>query len=172
MINQGGHQCFRHELLTAWPEDRLVKKLMRLPDGSIGAVQRAVPDSERALQLEFGHPWPSWKREMAPKSSLIEVQLRSRRDFGERMFQYYALLWLRYRKPIRSIVVYLRGGSGDGLGEEAYDVVALGPPPSKTTAVLVPMWHGVDINELAITRPNRHSRSSLGCIPGCLRRWW
>ena len=42
------------------------------------------------------------------------------------MFQYYALLWLRYRKPIWPIVVYLRGGRGDGLGEEAYDVEALG----------------------------------------------
>ncbi len=56
----------------------------------------------------------------------IEVQLRHEVDFGARMFQYYALLWLRYRKPIWPIVVYLRGGGGDGLGEEAYDVEALG----------------------------------------------
>ena len=37
-----------------------------------------------------------------------EAQLRWERNFGERMFQYYALLWLRYRKPISPIVVYLR----------------------------------------------------------------
>ncbi len=42
--------------LTVRISARLVKKLMRLPDDSIGAVHRAVPDSERALQLEFGHP--------------------------------------------------------------------------------------------------------------------
>ncbi len=41
------------------------------------------------------------------------------------MFQYYALLWLRYRKPILPIVVYLRGGR-DGSGEETYGVTVLG----------------------------------------------
>jgi len=55
----------------------------------------------------------------------IEVQARREPNFSERMFQYYALLWLRYRKPIVPIVVYLKGG-GDGLVEEAYDVTVLG----------------------------------------------
>ncbi len=55
----------------------------------------------------------------------IEAQLRWERNFGERMFQYYALLWLRYRKPILPIVVYLRGGR-DGSGEETYGVTVLG----------------------------------------------
>ncbi len=55
----------------------------------------------------------------------IEAQLRWERNFGERMFQYYALLWLRYRKPILPIVVYLRGGR-DGSGEETYRVTVLG----------------------------------------------
>ncbi len=39
----------------------------------------------------------------------IEVQARREPNFSERMFQYYALLWLRYRKPIVPIVVYLKG---------------------------------------------------------------
>lgn len=55
----------------------------------------------------------------------IEVQARREPDFSERMFQYYALLWLRYRKPIVPIVVYLKGG-GDGLVEETHDVTVLG----------------------------------------------
>ena len=55
----------------------------------------------------------------------IEAQLRWERNFGERMFQYYALLWLRYRKPISPIVVFLRGGR-DGRGEETYGVTVLG----------------------------------------------
>jgi hypothetical protein len=49
----------------------------------------------------------------------IEVQLRSKRDFGRRMYQYYALLWLRYQIPIYPVAVILKGG-GVGLTEEQY----------------------------------------------------
>jgi predicted transposase YdaD len=55
----------------------------------------------------------------------VEVQLRRKPDFEERMFQYYALLWLRYRIPILPIVVYLRGGR-EGLVEEEYLVRLFG----------------------------------------------
>jgi hypothetical protein len=55
----------------------------------------------------------------------IEVQLRREPDFEERMFQYYAMLWLRYRIPIVPIVVYLRGGR-EGLAEEEYRVWLFG----------------------------------------------
>ena len=55
----------------------------------------------------------------------VEVQLRRERDFEERMFQYYAMLWLRYRIPILPIVIYLRGGR-EGLVEEEYRVRLFG----------------------------------------------
>jgi len=60
-------------------------------------------------------------REGAPELLLVhvEVQAKQERDFPERMFQYYALLWLRYQMPVFPIVVYLRGG-GEGLTEGEY----------------------------------------------------
>ena len=49
----------------------------------------------------------------------IEVQLRTRRGFGERMFRYFALLWLRHSVPIVPIVIYLRGGR-EGVAVHQY----------------------------------------------------
>ena len=49
----------------------------------------------------------------------IEVQSRSKPDFGLRMLQYYMLLWLRYQIPIYPVAVYLKGG-GRGLTEGQY----------------------------------------------------
>ena len=54
----------------------------------------------------------------------IEVQLRPEPDFAQRMFQYYALLWLRYRIPILPVAVYIRGG--EDLKEEQYRVKLFG----------------------------------------------
>ena len=48
----------------------------------------------------------------------IEVQARSEREFARRMFEYYALLRLRRRRPVFPIVLYLQGGKG--LREEEY----------------------------------------------------
>ena len=39
-------------------EARRVKKLLRLPDSSVGGVRRAVPDSERVLPLGSSFRWP------------------------------------------------------------------------------------------------------------------
>jgi predicted transposase/invertase (TIGR01784 family) len=55
----------------------------------------------------------------------IEVQLRSKPDFRLRMLQYYILLWLRYRKPIYPVAVYLKGG-GEGVGIEQYSMNLFG----------------------------------------------
>ena len=54
----------------------------------------------------------------------IEVQAEWRADFPVRMFQYYAMIWLRYRLPILPFAVYIRGGSG--LTEEEYRVRLVG----------------------------------------------
>lgn len=54
----------------------------------------------------------------------IEVQARPEKDFGKRMYEYYALLQLRYRVPVFPIVMYLRGG--EGLIGEEYRVVLFG----------------------------------------------
>ena len=54
----------------------------------------------------------------------IEVQLRPKPDFAQRMFQYYVLLWLRYRVPILPVAVYIRGGKS--LTEEQYRVTLFG----------------------------------------------
>ena len=54
----------------------------------------------------------------------VEVQSRTERDFGRRMFRYYAALTLRYAVPVFPIVVYLQGGSG--LCEEEYRALLFG----------------------------------------------
>ena len=54
----------------------------------------------------------------------IEVQLRPEPDFAQRMFQYYVLLWLRYRVPILPVAVTIRGGKS--LTEEQYRVALFG----------------------------------------------
>lgn len=55
----------------------------------------------------------------------VEVQLRPGQDFRARMFEYYSLLWSRYRLPIFPIALYLRGGK-QGLGTEEYRVELFG----------------------------------------------
>jgi hypothetical protein len=37
----------------------------------------------------------------------IELQSSNDRDMGLRMLEYYALLWRRYRKPVRQVVLYV-----------------------------------------------------------------
>lgn len=55
----------------------------------------------------------------------VEIQARPEREFEARMFEYYALLWSRYKLPILPIVLYLRGGN-IGLTREEYDVSLFG----------------------------------------------
>ena len=55
----------------------------------------------------------------------VEVQSRPERDFEARMFEYYALLWSRYKIPIFPIVLYLHGGDA-GTSQEEYHVKLFG----------------------------------------------
>jgi hypothetical protein len=55
----------------------------------------------------------------------VEVQTRRKRDVPARMFEYYALLWSRYKVPIFPIAVYLRGGR-ESLATEEYRVELFG----------------------------------------------
>lgn len=43
----------------------------------------------------------------------VEVEAQARRSMGRRLFEYAMQLWLRHRRPIVPIVVYLRGGKPD-----------------------------------------------------------
>lgn len=63
----------------------------------------------------------------------VEVQARTRGDFARRMFQYYAMLWLRHSIPIFPIVVYVRGGYG--LTEEAYRQELFGLEPVRVRGI-------------------------------------
>jgi len=49
----------------------------------------------------------------------IEVQLRTKPDFPERMYRYFTMLWLRHAVPIVPIVLYLRGGR-EGVAVHQY----------------------------------------------------
>ena len=40
----------------------------------------------------------------------VEVQSSHKKEFPARMFEYYALLWARYKIPVFPIAVYLYGG--------------------------------------------------------------
>jgi len=48
----------------------------------------------------------------------VEIQSRPEKDLAQRMFEYYALLWLRHRVLIFPVVLYLQGG--EGLTDEQY----------------------------------------------------
>jgi hypothetical protein len=63
----------------------------------------------------------------SPELVLIHVEIQSRpeRDFEARMFEYYALLWSRYKLPVFPIVLYLRGGD-TGASQEEYRVRLFG----------------------------------------------
>ena len=55
----------------------------------------------------------------------VEVQLRPEPEFEARMFEYYALLWSRYKIPNFPIVLYLDGGDA-GTSQEEYRVRLFG----------------------------------------------
>lgn len=55
----------------------------------------------------------------------LEVQANRESNFEARMFQYYALLWLRHRLPIFPIAVYIAGARA-GLTQEEYGVTLFG----------------------------------------------
>jgi len=55
----------------------------------------------------------------------IEVQAQREREFPYRMFEYYALLRLRYKVPVFPIAVYLTAGTG-GLREAVYEEMLFG----------------------------------------------
>jgi len=48
----------------------------------------------------------------------VEVEGRTRRSIGRRMWEYAMLLWLRHRRPVVPILVQLRGGKEPGVVEE------------------------------------------------------
>ena len=49
----------------------------------------------------------------------VEVQANREREFSYRMYEYYIMLWLRYKIPIFPVALYLSPGAG-GLTEESY----------------------------------------------------
>ena len=51
----------------------------------------------------------------------VEVQASHNKEFPARMFEYYALLWARYKIPVFPIVVYLYGGREGHEGHEGHE---------------------------------------------------
>ena len=80
--------------------------------------------SQRPLDKEFFTDLPEGRRREAdvvaelrtrdgePELVLVhvEVQARSERDVGRRMYEYYSMLRLRYDVPVFPVVLFLRGG--------------------------------------------------------------
>jgi hypothetical protein len=50
----------------------------------------------------------------------IEAQARTEADFGRRMFEYYALLWLSFDAPVFPIVLYVKEGGRVGIEARTY----------------------------------------------------
>ncbi len=50
----------------------------------------------------------------------IEAQARTEPDFGKRMFEYYALLWLSFDAPVFPVVLYVKEGGPTGLETRIY----------------------------------------------------
>jgi hypothetical protein len=55
----------------------------------------------------------------------VEVEARRKRAFSKRMFQYFVLLWTKYRVPIFPVAIYLRGGRAPRI-EEVFPMKVLG----------------------------------------------
>jgi hypothetical protein len=71
-----------------------------------------VPDGEhRRLDLVAQVPTTHGGPELVLVH--VEVEARARRRMGRRLFEYAMQLWLRHRRPLVPIVVYLRGGRPD-----------------------------------------------------------
>jgi hypothetical protein len=68
-----------------------------------------------------------YTRRGEPEVFLIHVEFQSERRtvFRQRMFEYYAALWLRHKLPIIPIVVYLAPGTG-GIVTEQFKMESFG----------------------------------------------
>jgi hypothetical protein len=59
----------------------------------------------------------------------VEVQGQRRKEFAERMWEYYITLWTRHRQLILPMVVYLSPGTNGGLVKETFRIEGLGETP-------------------------------------------
>jgi len=50
----------------------------------------------------------------------IEAQATTKPDFGRRMFEYYALLWLQFDAPVFPVVLYVKEGGRAGIENAIY----------------------------------------------------
>ncbi len=50
----------------------------------------------------------------------VETQASTEPDFGRRMFEYYALLWLEFDAPVFPIVLYVKEGGREGIETSIY----------------------------------------------------
>ncbi len=50
----------------------------------------------------------------------IEAQASTKPDFGRRMFEYYALLWLSFDAPVFPVVLYVKEGGHTGIETPIY----------------------------------------------------
>ncbi len=77
------------------------------PDG-----QRREPDVVARVRTREGSP------EVVVVH--IEAQATTRPDFGKRMFEYYALLWLQFDAPVFPVVLYVKEGGPEGIETAIY----------------------------------------------------
>ena len=78
-----------------------------------------VPQGERR-EVDVLAEVPTFEGEPELVLVHVEVEARYREAFSQRMFEYYAMLWLRHRKPILPIALVLSGGQ-TALGEDTYE---------------------------------------------------
>jgi hypothetical protein len=71
-----------------------------------------VPDGEHR-RLDLVAQVPAIRGDPELVLVHVEVEAQARRRMGLRLFEYAMQLWLRHRRPIVPIVVYLRGGKPD-----------------------------------------------------------
>jgi len=92
-VDQGGASFLRGEFHTDRPHGR-----RRTPDLVARVASRGGPEETVLVH--------------------VEVEGRTRRSIGRRMWEYSMLLWLRHRRPVVPILVQLRGGKEPGVVEE------------------------------------------------------
>ncbi|MGH8066228.1 MAG: Rpn family recombination-promoting nuclease/putative transposase [Candidatus Entotheonellia bacterium] len=134
-------QAFFHEFLELFfPE-----VAARLDFGRVVFLDKEVfTDVPEGSRRELDLVAQVYTQDGAPELILlhIEVQAQREREFPYRMFEYYALLRLRYKVPVFPVVVYLVARTG-GLSEVAYEERLFGQ------AILTFRFQSVGLPDLA-----------------------
>ena len=109
-----GHDLYFKEVLEKFLKEFLElffpAVARRLDFGTVEFLDKELPlDFPKGTSREVDVAARLKTHQGEPEVVLVHVEIQSRpeKDLAQRMFEYYALLWLRHRVPVFPIVLYL-----------------------------------------------------------------